>query len=158
MRVGPEAFRQLKTIGHGTLAPYIHLPLIEWSVHLGTNANYLILGAFGVVSLVKESSTGKLYAMKQVTTNTMRPPPSLVLIHSFASKHSCVKQICFVKGKKVMYEPKEKSSNPRHSYRPGAPIGLSRCTTASKTGITFTWCAYRLSLGSGVRDTDGVGF
>jgi protein-serine/threonine kinase len=39
MRVGPEAFKRVKIIGHG---------------------------AFGVVSLVRERESGKLYAMKQV--------------------------------------------------------------------------------------------
>ena len=39
----------------------------------------LLLGAFGVVSLVKEQSTGSLYAMKQVRTS-FRDPPCLILI------------------------------------------------------------------------------
>lgn len=56
-KLDPSAFAKLKTIGHGEkrasdfLSPHTHGGL----------------GAFGVVSLVREQSTGKLYAMKQVT-------------------------------------------------------------------------------------------
>jgi protein-serine/threonine kinase len=57
-KVDASAFIKLKTIGHG-----LH------SSQFGFNLSKLIflgLGAFGVVSLVKEKPTGHLYAMKQV--------------------------------------------------------------------------------------------
>jgi hypothetical protein len=58
-KVDVSAFVKLKTIGHGLI-------FINFSqMWVGTNSS---VGAFGVVSLVREQSTGSLYAMKQVTS------------------------------------------------------------------------------------------
>jgi len=57
-KVDASAFVKLKTIGHG-----------QFDVHLITpdsKTAIIIAGAFGVVSLVREKSSGSLYAMKQV--------------------------------------------------------------------------------------------
>lgn len=56
-KVDVSAFVKLKTIGHGMA---FVLNLLLHSLHS------VILGAFGVVSLVRERSTGQLFAMKQV--------------------------------------------------------------------------------------------
>lgn len=56
-KVDVSAFTKLKTIGHGQSYPVIFSALLTLTNHLG---------AFGVVSLVKERGTGNLYAMKQV--------------------------------------------------------------------------------------------
>jgi hypothetical protein len=56
-KVDASAFVKLKTIGHGQF--FLHLAMAE------SNAATIILGAFGVVSLVREKSSGSLYAMKQ---------------------------------------------------------------------------------------------
>lgn len=55
-KLDASAFVKLKTIGHG-----------EKSFSYQKHAANISKGAFGVVSLVKERSTGSLYAMKQVT-------------------------------------------------------------------------------------------
>ncbi len=60
-KVDVTAFTILKTIGHGYFIFFVPLPPAFTSLLLST-------GAFGVVSLVKERSTGQLYAMKQVST------------------------------------------------------------------------------------------
>ena len=55
-----------------------------------------VLGAFGVVSLVREQSTGGLYAMKQVIfipVSVGSQTPTLL---------SCENQICCAKAKKGM--------------------------------------------------------
>jgi protein-serine/threonine kinase len=59
-KVDASAFVKLKTIGHGKACADIWFTCLLWI------ACYGLLGAFGVVSLVKEPSTGNLYAMKQV--------------------------------------------------------------------------------------------
>ena len=55
-KVDASAFVKLKTIGHGKSPP------VHSQAHFSP-----ALGAFGVVSLVREKSTGSLYAMKQVS-------------------------------------------------------------------------------------------
>jgi protein-serine/threonine kinase len=57
-KVNVSAFRKLKTIGHGP-----DMPLFPFSLIYSLCAS----GAFGVVSLVKERSSGQLYAMKEVS-------------------------------------------------------------------------------------------
>jgi protein-serine/threonine kinase len=56
-KVDVSAFVKLKTIGHGELLGH--------SI-AGKHSSGGLLGAFGVVSLVRERATGKLFAMKQV--------------------------------------------------------------------------------------------
>lgn len=58
-KVDATAFVKLKTIGHGWLNIYL---LYEANIF---DPSVLISGAFGVVSLVRERSSGNLYAMKQ---------------------------------------------------------------------------------------------
>lgn len=129
-KVDVSAFVKLKTIGHGL--PYQPCP---------RNIFRLILpntGAFGVVSLVKEQYTGKLYAMKQVICFIhFAPRQSLI-----DTPCSCARQICYVKGKRGMFARSETSSN-RHlsSARPVELNGLCDSTTASRTVIIFTWSA-----------------
>jgi len=55
-KLSPSAFVKLKTIGHGNSFFSPRLP-----------SHPLSIGAFGVVSLVREKSAGNLYAMKQVS-------------------------------------------------------------------------------------------
>jgi protein-serine/threonine kinase len=57
-KVDVSAFVKLQTIGHGECA--------GGSSIVRRHPNCRMLGAFGVVSLVRERSTGKLFAMKQV--------------------------------------------------------------------------------------------
>jgi len=57
-KVDASAFVKLKTIGHGQFDVHLIMPDFETTIN---NA-----GAFGVVSLVREKSSGRLYAMKQV--------------------------------------------------------------------------------------------
>jgi len=56
-KVDASAFVKLKTIGHGQFVLHLTITVL--------NAARIVLGAFGVVSLVREKSSGNLYAMKQ---------------------------------------------------------------------------------------------
>jgi protein-serine/threonine kinase len=56
-KLDASAFVKLKTIGHGKKS--LSFPFYHFSP--------ICQGAFGVVSLVRDKSTGNLYAMKQVT-------------------------------------------------------------------------------------------
>ena len=60
-KVDASAFIKLKTIGHG-----LHIFLYLGFILAKLIVRGYLLGAFGVVSLVKERPTGHLYAMKQV--------------------------------------------------------------------------------------------
>lgn len=60
-KVDVNAFVKLKTIGHGRR--YSRFPC-----GIRLTVIYHCVGAFGVVSLVRDRSSGQLFAMKQVTT------------------------------------------------------------------------------------------
>lgn len=65
-KVDVNAFVKLKTIGHG-------LSTCEFVESIGLISSHI--GAFGVVSLVKERSSGNLFAMKQVRTGGQQDQP-----------------------------------------------------------------------------------
>ena len=69
-------------------------------------------GAFGVVSLVKEQSTGHLYAMKEASlfhsSINVADVTGYLLIHN----DSYARPICCAKAKKAMFEQSEISSSP----------------------------------------------
>lgn len=56
-KVDASAFVKLKTIGHGQFDAHLIIP--------DSKTTIINAGAFGVVSLVREKSSGRLYAMKQ---------------------------------------------------------------------------------------------
>lgn len=102
-KVHVSAFKELKTIGHGKLlipslcTPY---PLLR---------RMMAAGAFGVVSLVKEKSTGQLFAMKQA--RPIRPDELLVNdADDTCIDLSCERWICFARVKKVTFELRERFS------------------------------------------------
>ena len=104
-KVDVSAFIKLKTIGHGS-SP----------VNFRCCAAVLIdprclLGAFGVVSLVKERSTGQLYAMKQVTMSYHSNASCSLLLNSHIT--SLGRLICCAKARRVTSVPNGTFSNQR---------------------------------------------
>jgi len=74
-KVDVSAFVKLKTIGHGEYASV--------SSHPFAHPSRLMSGAFGVVSLVKERATGKLFAMKQVRVLLAKPSITLIAVYAY---------------------------------------------------------------------------
>ncbi len=92
------------------------------------------VGAFGVVSLVKEKSTGQLFAMKQVRFTV------LLSEMRCSCPSSSAKRICSARARKATSAPSATSSNqPRWSLPLDPQNGSSGSTTASRTGIICTW-------------------
>ncbi len=137
-KVDVNAFAKLKTIGHGAEVSSVRGSVNQ---HLFVR----VAGAFGVVSLVRERSTGQLFAMKQVTSSF--PPPTRA--HQFNSSHhdidlvhfdSCAKQICSARDKRATSELNVISSGLLRLLAPlGQRSGSSSCFTVSRTVIIYTW-------------------
>ena len=110
-KVSAEAFIRLEVIGHGV---------------------------FGIVSLVREKVSGKLYAMKQVRAWKRANFPEYSRYNRFE------RLTCSGRGRKGTSELSARSSSQRRLLLlPIARIGSSNSITAFKTGITCTWCALR---------------
>lgn len=99
-KLDASAFIKLKTIGHGG-----DLVMARRGVLILTRISF-ISGAFGVVSLVREQSSGNLYAMKQV--RSMKSCPQVALR---CHPHSCERRTCYVKVKRDMCAPSVISLN-----------------------------------------------